>query len=96
VKWSRQGNTVFFFEYSAAGVYDNVFLNLKEEFVYRIPEKSNQDLLIHTASIKDWNFDEEEVFATWHNRGYFRTAPYIDPTAQTGLQRILRPLRWYP
>jgi hypothetical protein len=97
VKWSKQGNLAYFYEYQRNKVYESVFLNLKEKYCYRIDEMKNNFDIVHSLNLKDREFDEDEIISKLAGLDLPRHVLIKDKIMETNfLDNFLNRNRWYP
>jgi len=97
VKWSKQGNVAYLYEYQRNEVYESVFINLKEKYCYRIDEMKNNFEIVHNFNLRDREFDEDEIISKLGGIGLQRQPLIKDeiPVANF-LGRLLNRNKWYP
>lgn len=100
VKWSIQGNVVYILEFlnkDETQIFDSVFINLKEQYCYRINEIENKFSLIDSLNLADRTFDENIVLQKL-GKNNFRKEELIkdDPHPTSFFGEVLRSDRWYP
>ena len=64
VKWSIEGNMVFFWEYSSWNdlkSFESVFINLREKYCYRVDEIENDSEVISKIRPIDREYKEKQV-----------------------------------
>ena len=96
VKWSRQGNMAYFYEFKINSIYDSVFLNLKDEISFRIDERKNDFAIVESLNLRNWYYDENEVLQKLESLKIFKRSLYTDPVNKSLLDRIVNRNNWYP
>ncbi len=100
VKWSEQGNLAYFLEYTQQNykkLYDSVFLNLKEQFCYRIDELQNDFEIVDSLHLKNLDFDEMLILKRLENLGLKQQEPIINRVFGNNLyDRLFFHNQWFP
>lgn len=97
VKWSIQGNLAYFLEFynrNYQTLFESVFLNLNEEYCFRINELQNNFEIVDHINLKDRLFDENEVIKKLENLGLQREEVIKDKVNKNFLASLLT--KWYP
>lgn len=72
VKWSSEGNLVYFYEYKRDAIYDSVFLHLKDKYCFRIDELKNDVEIVKGLHLQDRKFNELEIINKLQTIGLVR------------------------
>lgn len=73
VWWSSQGNICYFLEYKVRKYskpqYESVFLNLQENYCYRIDEMQNDFAFVNSLRLQDRQYDEDTIIKRLADKG---------------------------
>ena len=99
VKWSIQGNFAYFLEHyrwNYEKLYESVFLNLKEQYCYRINELNNNFEIINTLNLKNRNYDEIEINKKLEILGFKPEEPIKDKIQNNFFAHLFNLNKWQP
>lgn len=101
VWWSSQGNMCHFLEYKVREYskpqYESVFLNLRENYCYRIDEMQNDFAIVDSLRLQDRQYDENTIIKKLKDSGLHRQPLIRDKLPQTGLfEKLFGINKWYP
>lgn len=98
VKWSRQGNLAYFYEYKRNEVYNIVFLDLGQIVSYRLDIENKLEYeFFKLLNLSDREFDEEEIKNILLNKGIQPSEFYKDKIIiPTILEMIFKKTKWHP
>jgi hypothetical protein len=96
VKWSKQGNLVYFYEYKRNEIYESVFVNLRDKYCFRIDEMKNNFEIVKKLSLRDREFNEHEVIAKLQGLE-LQPQPLIEDEVQASyFDKLLNLNKWHP
>lgn len=93
VLWSKQGNVAYFYEYARNKIYESVFLNLKDNYCYRINEVEDNFAFVDSLHLKDREYDEEVVTKKMQDAGFKMHLLIVDKVTKRNLFGINK---WHP
>lgn len=99
VKWSIQGNIAYFLEHYSWNfekIYESVFLNLKEEYCYRINEVKNNFKIVDSLHLKDREFNEHDVLEKLKSMGLQQEGLIKDEMPIGNFFNLFSRNKWYP
>lgn len=97
VKWSSEGNLVYFYEYKRNAIYDSVFLHLKDKYCFRIDELKNNVEIVKSLHLQDRKFNEEEVINKLQAKGLERQELIKDELSEENFfNKLLHHSKWHP
>lgn len=97
VKWSRQGNMAYFYEYKRNEVYDSIFLHLDDNYCFRIDELKNNFEIVKSLNLIDTTFDTDSILEKFQSLGLQKHSIYKDELNSKSLfDKILGKSKWHP
>lgn len=97
VLWSKQGNMAYFYEYSRNRFYESVFLNLRENYCYRIDEMQNDFAFVNSLYLQDTQYDENTIIKKLADKRLHQQPLIKDKLPRPGLfEKLFGINKWYP
>lgn len=90
VRWSKEGDMAYMYEYNRNEVYESVFLNLSQQVCYRINELEDNFNLVNSLNIRNMSYDETSIIKKLQNLGYQSQPLIVDDLPKSSLNK------WHP